>query len=739
LSAKRKASTAPASRSAGTRAKGAPHNRRGAKPRRRLSRRIFRWGLIAGFVGLLLGGLAFAYGYAATDIPDPNEDFQTQTSVVYFNNGKQEMGRFAEQDRTMVPLDQVPEHVQDAMISAENRSFWTDQGLDPKGILRAAFSNVTSSGSTQGASTITQQYVKVLYLSQERTLTRKVKEAFLSLKIQQEMSKEEILQGYLNTIYFGRGAYGIEAAAQAYFEKPAKKLTLREGAVLASVLNAPGYYDPAEGKEAKELLEARYRYVLKGMGDMGVVKPEVATQAAQRLPKFPKIEVENSLGGPKGHLLALVKQELRKEDFTDAEIEGGGLRVTTTIDPRMQRAAVQAVREERPTVNAKGVHIGLSAVEPGTGELKAMYGGPDYVRNQRNWATTGRQPGSTFKPFALEAGLENDFSLFDIFTGDTYTFDDGRKVNNEFDRQYGEVDMLEATEESINTAYIDLTMQMEHGPQKVIDSAVRAGIPRDAPGLKPDPTITLGTADITPVDLAGAYATFANQGKATDWFVVQKVTDANGEVLFRHNAKERRAFPADVNGNVVEAMKGVVQNGTGAEARAFGCPVAGKTGTAALRPGTVTSAWFAGYSPLLSTSVMYVKGQAGTQDLDGVGGLSTFFGGSYPARTFASFMQKALEGRPCATFPPVDYVNGTPTPTYTPEPSPTPSPTPSEEPSPTPSPSPTPTPTREPKPTPPGQESPSEEPSPSGPGDGPTLFPPGQQEEESPTYEESPR
>ena len=692
MSAQRKAST-PAG---GRRSSAA----RGSKARKSLPRRITKWLLIAGFAGLVLGGLTFAYVYAATDIPDPNEDFQAQTTFVYYEGGEKELGRFATQNRVSIPLDEVPQHVQDAVIAAENRNFWEDRGLDPKGILRAAFSNATSE-STQGASTITQQYVKVLYLTQERTLSRKVKEAFLSLKIHNERSKEEILQGYLNTIYFGRGAYGIQAAAQAYFQKDAKQLNVREGAALASILNSPGNFDPAEGPDARERLVGRYEYVIGGMADMGVLEQHVAEQAASKLPRFPKVKVQDSLGGPKGHLLSLVKSELRAEGFSDADIEGGGLRVTTTFSPKMQRAAVAAVKEERPRENAKGVNIGLTAVEPGTGELKAMYGGRDYVQDQRNWAMTGRQPGSTFKPFALAAGLMNEISLFDTFDGNTYVFPDGREVNNEGGTQYGPVNMLKATEESINTAYVDMTMSMENGPQEVIDAAVAAGIPRKTPGLTPDPTITLGTADIKPVDLATGYATLANEGKRNDWFAIKRVTDASGEELFQHERDEKRAFPEDVTSNVVHAQQQVVKSGTGTAAQAFGCPVAGKTGTANLRPDTpgVTSAWFAGYSPKLAASVMYVKGKSGTKNLDGVGGLADFYGGAYPARTFTTFMTKALAGQECEDFPEVDYVNGSPTPTYTP--SPTPSRTPSPTPSPTPTPKPTPSlrPSKEPKPS----------------------------------------
>ncbi len=710
MSAQRRASTPPGGR------RSAGGKKTPKRPQKSIGKRILLWFLALGFVGLVVGALGFAYVYAATDIPDPNDDFRAQTSFVYYENGKQEIGRFATQNRVSITLSEMPQHVQDAVIAAEDRTFWENRGIDPKGILRAAFSNATSE-STQGASTITQQYVKVLYLTQERTLSRKVKEAFLSLKIHNQRSKEEILQDYMNTIYFGRGAYGIQAAAQAYFQKDAKDLSVREGAALAAVLNSPENYDPADGRAAKEMLFSRYQYVLGGMADMGVLDAAEAEKASERLPKFPKVKVQDSLGGPKGHLLSLVKAELRQLDFTDAEIEGGGLRVTTTFSPKMQRAAVQAVKEERPTENAKDVNIGLAAVEPGSGELKAMYGGRDYVEDQRNWAMTGRQPGSTFKPFALAAGLMNDISLFDTFEGNTYTFPDGREVNNEGGTQYGDVNMLEATENSINTAYVDLTTNMENGPQEVIDAAVAAGIPRNAGGLTPDPTITLGTADIRPVDLAAAYATFANEGVRNDWFVIKKVTDGNGDQLYVHPKKDKRAFPADVNSNVVYAQEQVVKSGTGTAAQALGCPAAGKTGTANLRPDKpgVTSAWFAGYTPKLAASVMYVKGKSGTENLDGVGGLSDFYGGSYPARTWTTFMEKALEGQECEEFPEVDYVNGSPTPTYTPPPSPTYEPSPTEEPSPTP--------TETVKPTPPGQMSPTPEPTPTE-DPTPTIFPP---------------
>ncbi len=234
---------------------------------------VLKWGSIAGLVGALLAAGGFFYLYQSTEIPDPNAEFETETTFVYYADGKTEAGRFATQDRTSISYDEMPETIKDAVVAAENQSFWTDSGLDPKGIMRAFFNNAAGD-DTQGASTITQQYVKVLYLTQERSYERKVKEAILALKLHRKQSKTEILQGYLNTIYFGRGAYGVQAAAQSYFGKDAADMNLRQSAVLAAVLNNPSRFDPANGKDNKQALQGRYDYVLSQM-----VKLESVTTA----------------------------------------------------------------------------------------------------------------------------------------------------------------------------------------------------------------------------------------------------------------------------------------------------------------------------------------------------------------------------------------------------------------------------------------------------------------------------
>ncbi len=395
-------------------------------------KRVAKWLLILALVGGLLLAAGLFFVYKSTDIPDPNKDFETQTSFIYYADGKTELGKFATQNRESIPLKEIPQTLQDAVVAAENRTFWTDKGIDPKGIVRAAFSNVRGN-STQGASTITQQYVKILYLTQERSFERKGKEAILSLKIQNQLSKSKILEGYLNTIYFGRSAYGVQAAAKAYFDTDAKNLTLRQSAVLASVLNSPTHFDPANGRSSRQDLKERYDYVLGGMADMGTATAEKAERAAKKLPAFPKIEAQSQYGGQRGHMLTLVKQELHALGFSDEEIDGGGLRVTTTFTAKAMQAAEQGVREAKPDgFGDKELHVAVASVEPGTGALRGFYGGQDYLDSQINWAVAGGMVGSTFKPFTLATALDNGYSLKDTFQGNSpFEFPDGLTVNNE--------------------------------------------------------------------------------------------------------------------------------------------------------------------------------------------------------------------------------------------------------------------------------------------------------------------
>ena len=578
------------------------------KKKRPLWQRLLLWSGLG--VVLLVGAamLAFIIAYQSVDIPDPNEDFQTETSFVYFADGKTELGEFELQNRQNVALADVPQTTQDAVIAAEDRTFYDNAGVDVKGIVRAAWNNLQGD-STQGASTITQQYVKIAYLSTEQTYTRKAKEAILALKIQQELSKEEILQGYLNTIYFGRGAYGVQAASQAYFGVDVEKLEYDQSAFLAAVLNSPGNLDPAEGKQAKAAALERYQYVLDGMVDLGTLDQEQVDAVYDRLPKTPVADTVQRLGGPKGYILTMVEDELNAEGFSDEEISGGGLQITTTFTKEDMQGVVQSVKEQKPD-GLKDLHVGVASVEPGTGAVRAIYGGPDFLGERKNaqinWATAGAQPGSSFKPFALLAGLREGYSLYDTFNGNSpYYLPTGEDVENQGDSgggSFGYVSLLTATQESINTAYVDLTVSMEDGPQKVLDSAVLAGIPReDLADVDPVPVVPLGFANVSAIDMANAYATFAAGGERADWFTVSSVTDSSGNELYDHKVQSEQVIDPDIAADITYALQQVVSSGTGTNASTITCPAAGKTGTATGPEGEVSSSWFVGFTPKLAT------------------------------------------------------------------------------------------------------------------------------------------
>ncbi|HET8662997.1 MAG TPA: transglycosylase domain-containing protein [Nocardioides sp.] len=640
--------------------------------------KVLKWFLIAALAGSLLMIGVFVYLYQTTSIPNPNKDFQTQSSFVYYADGKTQVGQYATQNRQSIPYSEMIPNLRNAVVAAEDRTFWTNHGIDPKGIIRAAF-NDARGGATQGASTITQQYVKILYLTQERSLSRKVHEAILSLKLQKQLSKQEILQGYLNTIYFGRGAYGVQAAAQAYFGKDAKDLNLRECAVIASVLNNPSAFDPAGGKEQKQALHARYRYVLEGMASMHTISEEKAQRAERHLPKFPVFEQSSRYGGMKGHILTLVRQELHQLGFTDDQIDGGGLRVTTTLTQKAMVAARRGVFEVRPKISPKFLHVGVATVQPGTGALLGFYAGQDYLQSQINWAEAGGMVGSTFKPASLAAAIADGYSLKSTWEGNSpYVFPDGLEVHNEGDStgtNYGSaISSITAMEQSVNTAFVDMSASMKNGPQKILTQANKMGIPpTDAderyPGipdtsrdLDADALITLGKARVSAINMANAYATIANGGQRADVHVISKVVQ-DGQVKYQYKPHTVQAIKPDIDRDVSYALQQVVLHGTGANAQAINRPAAGKTGTATNDNGDVSSSWFVGYTPQLATAVMYVRGDGDNALNDWLppyNGAAGYFGAGYPTATWAAVMNRDLVGVPEKDFPPPAYVTGDP-------------------------------------------------------------------------------
>ena len=640
---------------------GGPTSRKATKPKRTPKERllqVLKYGAIAAVVGALVMAAIFYIAYRATEIPSANSAFKAQTTNVYYAGGKTKIGRFATQNRESIPLADVPKVMQDAVVAAEDRTFWTNRGIDPKGIIRAAFSNAKG-GATQGASTITQQYVKILYLTQQRTVKRKVKEAFLSLKIQQKESKSEILEGYLNTIYFGRGAYGVQAAAQAYFGIPAKQLNASQSATLAAVLNSPNYLSPDRSDASRAALLSRYRYVVHGMDTMGAISASEADKIIGQLPEFKKPTTSNLYGGQKGFMLDLVKHELVKLGFDETEIDAGGLKVTTTLTRKAMDAAEQGVLEERPS-GLPQLHAAAATVDVKTGALLGFYAGQDYLKSQLNWAALGNSPGSAFKPFALAAGLEAGFSLKDTFQGSSpYRLPNGDTIKNEGQgdgHSYGSrINLIKATQESVNTAYVDLTESIPDGPAKIADTAYKMGIPRST-NIPAVPSVALGFVSVSPISMANAYATIANAGMHHNWFVISKVVKAStGEVLYQAPVKTDRAIPEDVAADTSYALQQVVKGGTGVNALALGRPAAGKTGTATRDDGQVISSWFVGYTPQEATAVMYVR-KNGRKSLEGY--LNPFYGATYPTKTWTAIMKRDMEGVDVEDFPPPANVDG---------------------------------------------------------------------------------
>lgn len=635
--------------------------------------RTLPWrGIITAGVGaFLLGVMAFTFLVIRTPIPTPSDFAVAQTSIVYYADGETELGRLGEYNRTEVPLVKVPLHVQRAVLAIEDKDFYNHQGFSVIGYARAFFNNVTG-GARQGGSTITQQYAKNAYLTQEQTYKRKLKELVLSVKLEMSASKDVILQGYLNSSFLGRGAYGIQAASRQYFAKDVSQLTIAEGAVLAALLKSPEGMTP---EKRLDDLTARWNTVLDKMVEQGWLTPEKRKE--QRFPVIIDRTNANTLSGPNGYAVDMVKRELVALGYDEASLGVSGLRVISTFDARAQVAAVRAVEKEGPTSGTDGLRIGMAAVRPGTGEIVAVYGGPDFATEPLNNATQAiGQAGSTFKPFALAAATEQGVTLDTILPGRSGTDVAGYKVTNYSNENYGPISLMFATEHSVNSAFVQLTFDI--GVDTVMDAASRAGIPDDTPGLDRNLTFVLGTASPHPLDIANSYATFAARGLKATPFTIREVLGANGGVLYQTKVQTSQVFDEYVADTVNAALRRVVTNGTGFAAAKAGRPVAGKTGTT----NDNMSAWFAGYSPDLAAAVMFVKedDNGAPVSLRGTGGLSTVTGGSFPARIWTAFVKAALEGTPKTKFVQPQVVLPAPTdiPTVDPSATATPTPTPTE-------------------------------------------------------------
>ncbi|MEU1178801.1 transglycosylase domain-containing protein [Streptomyces sp. NPDC005820] len=687
------------------------------------------WKLVAGlFIGFVGSMVAVAgIGYAMVGVPDVAKTATAQNNVYYWKDGSQMVATGGETNRQTISLSQIPQEMRYAVISQENKTFYDDSGIDPKGIARALF-NMARGGQTQGGSTITQQYVKNAMLNdQSQTISRKFKEIFVSIKVGAEVDKDTIMAGYLNSAYYGRNAYGIQAAARAYFNKDAIKLNPGECAFLAAMLKGATYYDPAGATSIDPVgatPEKNTRRALLQMQDTLDKMVEYGHLDASVRAKYTKLpDVKNprsntQLSGQIGYLVDLANGYLvthsKETGITQNLLQQGGYSIYTTFDKKKVQQLTDAVTKvqkanikpkERPDTDTH-VQFGGASVEPDTGAIRAIYGGEDATKHfTDNADETGAQVGSTFKPFVLAAAMT--WGVRDPDLGSSQAQDERTIVSpeslfsgknklkiqdynrtvwknekgeewlqtNDGNESYGtapdfKIDLREAMRESVNSAFVQLGMDV--GLDKVKDSAVSAGLRENSLAGTTFPSFSIGISDPSAIRMAGSYATFAASGKQRDPYSVEKVTSEEGQI-FTHKVVSNQAFTSKVADNVTDVLKTVVDRGTGTNAQLPGRDVAGKTGTTDGNK----SAWFVGYTPQLSTAISMFRLDDDEKnknrtflEMFGTGGQKKIHGASFPAQIWHDYMAAALEGTPVKDFPepePIgEVVNAEPSATPTP-------------------------------------------------------------------------
>lgn len=600
-------------------------------------------------LGLSAGLTLFLVLYSQTEIPKPAEFAKLQVTTVYYADGKTEIGKFAELNRSIVDTDELPKYVGQAVIASEDRSFWTNSGVDLRGIGRALVNNLRG-GATQGASTLSQQYVENYYLGKNPATGNffqrywgKAKEAILALKINRQQSKEEILGNYLNTIYFGRSSYGIEAAAKAYFGISAKELDYSQAAMLAGIIPGPSIYDPAVNLDKSK---SRWERVIKFMAEDGYISQQQAATAT-----FPQtIEYSkrsNDLSGSRGHLLEQVRKELVAEaGIEEGQINTMGVKIITTIDKNKQDLMEKTV-DALPDTHAPGLRVAMINIDPKTGAIVAEYPGEDYLKVQTNAVTQDRvQAGSTFKPFTLAAALEQGASLNDIYAAKSPTIFGGQPVVNFNNQSFPPVTLRKATALSLNVPYVALNREI--GPKNTENMAVKLGIPKDTPGLNDGFLNVLGSASPHLVDLARAYGTVTNGGQQIKVHIIKQIVDQVGDVVYVPTLSTKTAIERDVAAKVLSAMQSVITEGIGKEAN-LGRPVAGKTGTSSDN----RSALFLGAIPQSLTAVaLYQVGENGSEEsIKAFGGYREITGSTWPLRLWKNYMKPAVAKMEVEKFP----------------------------------------------------------------------------------------
>ncbi|MFJ5216206.1 transglycosylase domain-containing protein [Streptomyces sp. NPDC088354] len=697
------------------------------------------WKLVSGLCVFFFGSLVAAagIGYAMVGIPNENDAAKSQNNVFYWANGDRMVATGTGANRQNVTLAEIPKSMQYAVISAENKTFEKDSGVDPMGIGRALF-NMAKGGDAQGGSTITQQYVKNTYLSQDQTVSRKFKELFISIKVGTKLKKDQILQGYLNTSYYGRGAYGIQAAAQTYYGRDAEKLTDSQCAFLAALLKGPTYYDPAGNVSIDKIAtpeanrknsEDRWRWILGEMYKDGHLTKDQYDKAVAKYPMPQGLKATKGMTGQISYLVDTAKNYvLSHSKISRAELDQGGYQIYTTFEKPKVDALAKAVKKvedanlkPKKREKDKYVQFGAASVKPNDGAIVAIYGGPGFENNHftNNANTSGVPVGSTWKPFVLAAAMEygtyrshgEGISPLSKYNGNDHLRvknNDGTDVlkkdntpfyqENESDYPWGYITLRKAMEQSINTPFVQLGMDV--GMDKVASVAEKAGILKESLAGR-NASFALGTSTPSAVRMADAYATFAASGKHTEPYSVTSVKQGGVEVPGFDKPKATEAMPSEVADNVTDVLQNVIQKGTGMKALALGRTAAGKTGTT----DSNKSAWFVGYTQQLSTSIAMFRENPKTHSLlsmNGTAGVESIHGGDIPTQVWTEYMKSALEGSQDTGFPkpvkigdihdelgapaspspsvsasPTQSASSTPTPTFT-KPTPTLTPTPTD-------------------------------------------------------------
>ncbi|UQX02774.1 transglycosylase domain-containing protein [Streptomyces sp. RerS4] len=644
-------------------------------------RRFVNWKTILGtFLGglLLLVAGAFILYFSVNEPTDPNEGAVLQSNTYKYSDGSV-MARTGSMNREIVSIDKISEDVRTAFIAIENKTFYQDSGIDVIGVARGLFNTATGKGKA-GGSTITQQYVKNYYLTQDQSPTRKLRELVIALKVDQRMQKNDILAGYLNTNFYGRNAYGIQAAAQAYYGVDADKLTLEQGAYLAAVIQAPSQYDWATaGPNGKRLVMIRFNAVLDNMVEMG--KLDAAKRKELKFQEPIKPKPRPGMDGQKGYLVQAANDELNKQGIKDADIAAGGWTITLNVDKKKQAALEKAVQDElesklerkntKDRPQDQSVQAGATSVDAKTGAIVAMYGGVGLAEKaESNALRTDYQPGSTFKPIVLATALDTAATTQDgrlITPNALYDGTSKRPVTgsntafapqNQDDINYGDpmITVQEATNSSVNSVYAQMIVDAK--PQAVKKTALALGMV-DRPGWGADqPAMSLGTMSANTLEMAGVYATLGSHGKKITPTIVKQAEHKDGE--FKPvNPIGAQVIKRETADTVTKVLTGVVEEGSGKAVRSSAYQAAGKTGTTEKN----VAAWFTGYTPELVT-VVAMFGEDPTSHnqvtLTGTAGLGRAGGSSFPAQIWQAYTTAALKGQTTGQFDLSDAKMGTP-------------------------------------------------------------------------------